>query len=175
MTLFLLILKISLFYFLFSIFFYILKNEHKRSIHLMRYFVQLLFILCLAGNLIGPSVSVLANAENDKQLICTKNGFEWVSKTTANEFYNQLALEVGIEADAFSDLDPKAPPHHSYSSGHCPLCIFELDAPAIVHSNYLTVQAVVVRHAKISATLSAQTYSTQYLQPEGRAPPTHLV
>ena len=141
----------------------------------MRYFVQLFFILCLAGNLIGPSVSVLANAENDKQLICTQNGFEWVSKSKADQFYNQLALEVGFGTEAFSDFEPNSPPHHSYSSDHCPLCIFEFDAPAIVHSTYLNVQNAYVRNFKISATVFAQLYSTSYLQPEGRAPPHHLV
>lgn len=175
MTLFLLFLKISLFYFLFSICFYILQYEHKRSIHLMRYFVQLLFILCLAGNLIGPSISVLANAKNDKQLICTSNGFEWVSKTAADKFYQQLAVEVGFLADTLGNKESSPDSHHSYSSGHCPLCIFEFDTPVIVHSNYLHIQSTVVRNAKISATLFAQTYSTQYLQPEGRAPPKHLV
>ena len=74
------------------------------------------------GEIVEKSwVETTANLVERVPLVAGDASFEWVSQTTANEFYNQLAIEVGIEADAFSELDPKAPLHHSYSSGHC-LC-----------------------------------------------------
>lgn len=142
----------------------------------MRYFIQLFFILCLALNLVGPSLTVLASAENNKQLICTSNGFQWVSQQEATLFFNQVAQQIGIDPQSLESGAETLPPHNvSNGTAHCPLCIFEFDSPSII-SHYAINFPTELFYVSITIEANSDVITTPvFLQPPNRAPPITFV
>ncbi len=142
----------------------------------MRYFIQLFFILCLALNLVGPSLTVLASTENNKQLICTSNGFQWVSQQEATLFFDKVAQQIGIDPSTLANVsDTPTSKNIANGTAHCPLCIFEFDSPGII-SNYAIHFPTDIFFVSITIETNDHVIATPvFLQPPNRAPPINFV
>ena len=145
-----------------------LNNKNNSN----RFNIIRLLIAVLLFNIVMPTLASITSP-NDKLLICSQNGFEWVSVNQKELEYLALAKQLNLDVEQIwgDDLPTtdNTPPH-----GKCVLCYFEpSDLAAIVNGDWLFTPPVF--NSVVSTSYFSDLYTKgKYVNPPSRAPPRIL-
>lgn len=126
-------------------------------------------IAVLLLNMVLPSLASISS-DQGKILICTQNGFEWVSVDTKQQQYLALAKQLQLDIEQlFPDLQSQTEP--SPTHGKCVLCFFSHIDLTAVTSAELTFAAV--PYFTVVFSFEPQRFYTlgEYKSLQPRAPP----
>jgi len=126
-------------------------------------------IAVLLFNIVMPTLASITSPD-DKILVCTQNGFEWISVDQKQNQYLELAQQLNLDIEQLfpelSDKSEPSPPH-----GKCALCFFEHSSLAALPSSQLHLELIQAKPVVFSF-VPVRFYALgEYESPQPRAPP----
>lgn len=129
-------------------------------------------ITVLLFNMVMPTLASITSPD-DKILICTQSGFEWVSVNQQQDQYLALAQQLNLDIDQlFPELNEPSepsPPH-----GKCALCFFNHANLAALPSSDLIIPVSQAKHVVFSFEPQHLDTLGEYDSAQPRAPPIFI-
>lgn len=126
-------------------------------------------IAVLLFNTVMPTLASITSPD-DKILVCTQNGFEWISVDHKQDKYLALAQQLNLDIEAlFPELNDK--PEASPPFGKCALCFFNHASLTALPSTELTIPLVQTKSIVFSFVPSCHLALGEYECAHPRAPP----
>lgn len=128
-----------------------------------------LIITVLLFNTVMPTLASITSPD-DKILICTQNGFEWISVEQKQEQYLALAQQLNLDIETlFPELEQK--PESSPPFGKCALCFFNHASLSALPSAELTIPITQAKPVVYSFVPACHLTLGEYECAQPRAPP----
>ncbi|QTH62755.1 DUF2946 family protein [Psychrosphaera ytuae] len=143
----------------------------------MKHIVHVFLVLCLALNLVAPSLGYMAGKTN-QQLLCSTERQLWVPQSQSESEFIATGLALGFSLEQINEfgdgnalaIGSEHTQASQFNSGHCPLCVFDEGDAEIALWGFFTYSQVTPQ--TIVNTTSTYFPSTAfYLRPPNRAPP----
>ncbi len=131
-----------------------------------------IIITVLLFNTVMPTLASIVSPD-DKILICSQNGFEWVSVEQQQNQYLELAQQLNLDIEElFPELDSPSeptPPH-----GKCALCFFKLSSLLALPSAEFNVEVIATNSVVFAFVIEHFDTLGEYESPQPRAPPIFI-
>lgn len=142
------------------------KQRHQKNIILT-------IIAVLLFNLAVPALASIYSPD-DKILICSQNGFEWISVDQKEQQYLELAKQLNLDIEQLFpepvEQNQLSPPH-----GKCVLCFFEqVELAAILSNSEIRFPPFQIKSVVITHTDANDVALGKYQRPLLRAPPAFI-
>lgn len=128
-----------------------------------------LIITVLLFNTVMPALASITSPD-DKILICTQNGFEWISVEQKQDQYIALAQQLDLDIKTlFPEVEQK--PDSSPPFGKCALCFFNHASLSALPSAELTIPITQTKPVVYSFVPMCHLALGEYECAQPRAPP----
>lgn len=126
-------------------------------------------IAVLLFNTVMPTLASITSPD-DKILVCTQNGFEWISVDQKQDKYLALAQQLNLDVEElFPELNEK--PEASPPFGKCALCFFQHTSLAALPSAELVIPQTQTKPVVFSFVPACALILGEYECAQPRAPP----
>lgn len=136
----------------------------SRQVNLIKFIITVLLF-----NTVMPALASITSPD-DKILICTQSGFEWVSVDQKQQQYLALAQQLQLDINELfpeeEESSEPSPPH-----GKCALCFFHQTDLAALPSSELVVPTTLTKSVVFSFIPKHLDTLGEYESAQPRAPP----
>lgn len=120
-----------------------------------------------------PTLASITSPD-DKLLICTQNGFEWISIDNNQDQYLALAQQLNLDIEAlFPEFDEGSQPTPPF--GKCALCFFHHASLTALPSNEFTILVEQTKSVVFSFVPACHFTLDEYECAQPRAPPVFQI